>query len=36
MGLLAAQTGEPDMDWCAEWAVKMGRELAAKTRKARR
>ena len=32
MGLLAAQEGEPDMDWCAEWAWKMGRQLAATTR----
>jgi len=36
MGLLAAQQGEPDMEWCAEWALKMGRELAAKARKIKR
>jgi hypothetical protein len=29
MGLLASQVEEPDLQWCANWSLKMGRKMAS-------
>lgn len=36
VGILSAQEREPDMDWAAEWAHRMGGVMAAESRKRRR
>lgn len=36
MGLLAAQSEEPDKRWCCTWSFAMGQRMASEARKRRR
>ncbi len=36
MGLLASQVEEPDLKWCADWSLKMGRTMAAEAERRRK